>query len=63
MISHLRAYHGNTIASAGLSGMHYNHASLGLPLDGFLHVTPPHHYRYSKEMRMRICLRAGLLMS
>ena len=49
MISHLRAYHGNTIASASLSGMYYNHASFGLPLDGFLHVTPPHHYRYSKE--------------
>ena len=49
MISHLRAYHGNTIASASLSGMHYNHASFGLPLDGFLHVTPPHYYRYSKD--------------
>ena len=49
MISHLRAYHGNTIASASLSGMPYNHASFGLPLEGFLHVTPPHYYRYSKE--------------
>jgi 4-aminobutyrate--pyruvate transaminase len=47
IISHQRAYHGNTIASASLSGMYYNHASFGLPLDGFLHVTPPHHYRYS----------------
>ena len=46
-IAHQRAYHGNTIASASLSGMYYNHASFGLPLDGFLHVTPPHHYRYS----------------
>lgn len=45
MISHLRAYHGNTIASASLSGMNYNHASFGLPLDGFLHITPPHYYR------------------
>ena len=45
MISHLRAYHGNTIASASLSGMPYNHASFGLPLDGFLHITPPHYFR------------------
>jgi 4-aminobutyrate--pyruvate transaminase len=45
IIAHQRAYHGNTIASASLSGMYYNHASFGLPLDGFLHVTPPHHYR------------------
>ena len=49
MISHLRAYHGNTIASASLSGMHYNHASFGLPLDGFLHIKPPHYYRYCQE--------------
>ena len=48
IIAHQRAYHGNTIASASLSGMHYNHASFGLPLDGFLHVTPPHHYRYAE---------------
>jgi 4-aminobutyrate--pyruvate transaminase len=47
IISRQRAYHGVTIASASLSGMYYNHASFGLPLDGFLHVTPPHHYRYS----------------
>jgi len=49
IIAHQRAYHGNTIASASLSGMHYNHASFGLPLDGFLHVTPPHHYRYAES--------------
>jgi len=48
IISHQQAYHGNTIASASLSGMYYNHASFGLPLDGFLHITPPHHYRFSK---------------
>ncbi|MBS29059.1 MAG: aspartate aminotransferase family protein [Alphaproteobacteria bacterium] len=49
IIAHQRAYHGNTIASASLSGMHYNHASFGLPLDGFLHVTPPHHYRNARD--------------
>ena len=47
IIAHQRAYHGNTIAAASLSGMYYNRASFGLPLDGFLHVTPPHHYRYA----------------
>ncbi len=47
IIAHKRAYHGNTIASASLSGMYYNHASFGLPLDGFLHVTAPHHYRHA----------------
>jgi 4-aminobutyrate--pyruvate transaminase len=48
IIAHRQAYHGNTIASASLSGMFYNHASFGLPLDGFLHVTPPHHYRFAE---------------
>ena len=48
IISHQQAYHGNTIASASLSGMYYNHASFGLPLEGFLHITPPHHYRFAK---------------
>jgi len=47
-IAHRQAYHGNTIAAASLSGMHYNHASFGLPLDGFLHITPPHHYRFAE---------------
>jgi len=48
IIAHRQAYHGNTIAAASLSGMFYNHASFGLPLDGFLHVTPPHHYRFAE---------------
>lgn len=48
IIAHRQAYHGNTIATASLSGMFYNHASFGLPLDGFLHVTPPHHYRFAE---------------
>ncbi|MGI9380047.1 MAG: aminotransferase [Methyloligellaceae bacterium] len=47
-ISHRQAYHGNTIVSASLSGMYYNHESFGLPLDGFFHVTPPHHYRFAE---------------
>jgi 4-aminobutyrate--pyruvate transaminase len=48
IIAHRQAYHGNTIASASLSGMFYNHASFGLPLGGFLHVTPPHYYRFAE---------------
>ncbi len=47
-IAHRQAYHGNTIAAASLSGTYYNHASFGLPLDGFLHVTPPHYYHFAE---------------
>ena len=45
MISHQLAYHGNTIASASLSGVSYAHHKFNLPLPGFLHVTTPHFSR------------------
>ncbi|MGE0253055.1 MAG: aspartate aminotransferase family protein [Alphaproteobacteria bacterium] len=45
IIAHKRAYHGNTIATASLTGLPYGHRSFNLPLPGFLHVTCPHHYR------------------
>jgi 4-aminobutyrate--pyruvate transaminase len=44
-ISHKLAYHGNTIASASLSGVGYAHNKFNLPLPGFLHVETPHFSR------------------
>ena len=44
-IAHRRAYHGNTIASASLTGVSDYHRHFNLPLDGFLHVRCPHFYR------------------
>lgn len=40
-IAHTRSYHGNTIATASLSGVGYVHEEFGLPLPGFLHVECP----------------------
>lgn len=40
-LSHDRAYHGNTIATASLTGTRYAHEGFNLPLDGFLHVATP----------------------
>jgi 4-aminobutyrate--pyruvate transaminase len=40
-ISHRQAYHGNTVATASLSGVGYAHRAFNLPLDGFLHVACP----------------------
>lgn len=40
-IAHRRAYHGNTVAAASLTGAGYAHDGFGLPLPGFLHVTCP----------------------
>jgi len=44
-IAHHLAYHGNTIASASLSGVGYAHNKFNLPLPGFLHVETPHFSR------------------
>lgn len=46
-ISHQLAYHGNTIASASLSGVSYAHNRFNLPLPGFLHVQTPHFSRFA----------------
>ncbi|MBS7699879.1 MULTISPECIES: aminotransferase [unclassified Chelatococcus] len=43
-IAHARSYHGNTIATASLSGVGYVHQQFGLPLPGFLHVECPDFY-------------------
>jgi len=42
-LAHDRAYHGNTIAAASLTGTAYAHDGFNLPLDGFLHVSSPHY--------------------
>lgn len=43
-LSHDRAYHGNTVAAASLTGTSYAHEGFNLPLDGFLHVASPHFF-------------------
>jgi 4-aminobutyrate--pyruvate transaminase len=48
IIAHRQAYHGNTIASASLSGVDYAHERFNLPLPGFLHVACPHYYRRTR---------------
>ena len=47
-IAHKLAYHGNTVATASLSGVSYAHERFNLPLPGFLHVTTPHHRRHAQ---------------
>jgi 4-aminobutyrate--pyruvate transaminase len=42
-LSHDRAYHGNTVAAASLTGTSYAHDGFNLPLEGFLHVRSPHY--------------------
>ena len=44
IISRHKGYHGVTAVAASMTGLPTNHKSFNLPLDGFLHVTSPHHY-------------------
>lgn len=48
IISHDRSYHGNTIATASLSGMGYSQAGFNLPLPGFLKIACPDYYRLAE---------------
>lgn len=48
IISRLRGYHGITMGAASLTGLPLNHEDFDLPLPGFLHTAPAHHYRYAE---------------
>ena len=40
-------YHGVTVASGSITGLHRNHWDFDLPIAGMLHVECPHHYRFA----------------
>lgn len=48
-IARLKGYHGVTVASASLTGLPYNHIDFDLPIQGILHTSCPHHYRFSHD--------------
>ncbi|PIU07727.1 aminotransferase class III-fold pyridoxal phosphate-dependent enzyme, partial [Methylobacterium sp. CG09_land_8_20_14_0_10_71_15] len=48
IVSHVRGYHGVTVATASMTGLPANHADWDLPLPGFLHAGCPHHYRFAQ---------------
>jgi 4-aminobutyrate--pyruvate transaminase len=45
----VKGYHGVTVASASLTGLPANHRSFDLPIQGVLHTTCPHFYRFGKS--------------
>lgn len=49
IVSRLKAYHGVTVASASLTGLPNNHIDFDLPIQGVLHTSCPHHYRFAKD--------------
>jgi L-2,4-diaminobutyrate transaminase len=42
------AYHGVTLGAASLTGLPHLHTAFDVPLERFLHVSTPHHYRYGR---------------
>ncbi|NOG72364.1 aminotransferase [Roseicella sp. DB1501] len=49
LIGRIRGYHGNTVATASLSGQPHMQADFDLPLtDRFLHVSNPNYYRFGQ---------------
>ncbi len=60
-IAHRKAYHGNTIASASLSGVDYAHDQFNLPLDGFLHVGCPDFFSGAETGESEAAFTARLL--
>ena len=50
IIGRMRGYHGNTVATASLSGQPHMQADFDLPLgDRFLHISNPNYYRVAEE--------------
>ena len=48
ILTRVNAYHGVTAVSASMTGKPYN-SVFGLPLDGFIHLTCPHYWRFGQE--------------
>lgn len=48
-ISREGAYHGLTFAAAGLTGIEGYHKAFDVPIEGILHTSCPHYYRFHKD--------------
>lgn len=48
ILTRINAYHGVTAVSASMTGKPYN-SVFGLPLDGFIHLSCPHYWRFGKD--------------
>lgn len=48
IIARVKGYHGVTVASASLTGLPPLHKDFDLPIEGILHTTCPHYYRFGK---------------
>lgn len=61
LIARHGGYHGVTLGAASLSGLPPMHARFDLPLERFLHVTKPHHWREARPGESEAAFAARLV--
>ena len=49
IVGRLKGYHGITVAAGSLTGLPVNHRSFDLPIQGIVHTSCPHFYRFGKD--------------
>ncbi len=49
IIARMKGYHGVTVAAASMTGLPPLHNDFDLPIQGILHTSCPHYYRFGKE--------------
>ncbi len=49
IISRIKGYHGVTVCSASLTGLPHLHNEFDLPIDGIMHTSCPHYYRFGVD--------------
>ena len=49
IVGRLKGYHGITVASGSLTGLPNNHRSFDLPIQGIVHTSCPHFYRFGHD--------------
>ncbi len=47
ILSHMKGYHGVTVAAASMTGLPANHLDFDLPIKNMGHISTPHYYRNS----------------
>ena len=59
IISRTKGYHGVTVASGSLTGLPPFHKHFDLPIEGVLHTSAPHYYRFGQndESEAEFCAR------
>lgn len=62
ILARMGGYHGLTMASGSLTGIPGYHKLFDLPIEGILHISCPHFYRYGRKGETEVAYTARLLL-